>query len=94
MKDSSELSQLQIKKLHELFDQLGKGQDPQDVLIDNASFQLRFRIGRRTAYNWRRKNLLKFVLIESKVFYRLSDIREFLENQSGWSKDRSQSHKP
>lgn len=74
-----QFSETELNKIHERLNQLEKGKDPQDVLLDNAEFQQKFKIGPRTAYNWRRKNLLKYLYIEKKVFYRLSDVREFLE---------------
>ncbi len=83
MKPNTEISQAELRRLQAQLDPLQRDKDPQDVLLDNADFLQRFKISRRTAYNWRRKKLLKYLLIENKIFYRLSDVRSFLEqNQS------------
>ena len=81
MTEHFNFSQARLKLLHELLDRLEKGKPPQEVLLDNADFQRYFRISRKTAYRWRRKKLIKFLIIEKKVFYRLSALREFLERQ-------------
>ena len=82
MKPVAQISQAETKRLQERLERLERQENIKDlpeVLLDNASFQQHFKITRRTAYNWRKKQLLKSVLIEKKVFYRLSDIRKFLE---------------
>ena len=82
MKDKSQISLARLEKLHELLDRLEKkGKTPEDILLDNAEFQRHFRISRRCAYDWRRKGLVKYLLIEKKVYYRLSAVREFLDRQ-------------
>ena len=79
MRQSTQFSSAELRRLQAQLDPLQKDRDPQDVLLDNADFLQRFKISRRTAYNWRRKKLLKHLLIEKKIFYRLSDVRKFLE---------------
>jgi len=81
MRSSSQFSQAELRKHHEHLDRLENGNGPEDILIDNAEFIRRFGISYRTSYNWRRKSLLKFLYIEKKIFYRLSEIREFLNRQ-------------
>jgi len=82
MRPSAQLSQEELRRLRSILEREEKGKDPEEVLLDNAEFQRRIRITRRTAYNWRRKNLIKFLFIQKKVFYRLSEIRKFLDTQS------------
>jgi|SRR5690606_38081821 len=79
MKPSSpSLSQEHLKKLHEGLDKLSS-LEASELLMDNFEFIRRFRISRRTAYNWRRKGLIPYVIIEDKVFYKPSEIRKFIE---------------
>lgn len=74
---SPTLSQEELRSLRAGLD--AKKGDPEEVLLDNFEFIRRFKINRRTAYNWRRKGLLPFVVIEDKIFYRLSEVRKFID---------------
>ena len=74
-------SQEELKKIREGL-KTSKDVDPEQVLLDNFDFIRRFKICRRTAYNWRRKNLIASLVIEAKVFYRLSEVQRFLDEHS------------
>jgi len=82
MNTSPQFSSARLKRAKEQLDRHEKGRDPEDVLLDNGDLQQFFRISKRTTYNWRKKGLIKHVLIEGRVFYRLSEIRKFLDMQT------------
>ena len=51
-------------------------------LIDNAEFIQIMNISDKTSQNWRHNKLIKYSLIGGKVYYRISDIIQMIENNS------------
>lgn len=54
-------------------------QFPNDQFIDNPKFMELMGISGKTAQSWRDKGIIGYSQIGSKIYYRLSDIRELLE---------------
>ena len=54
-------------------------QDPQYIILDNADFIQMFKISGRTAQMWREEGLIKYSQVKGKIYYKLSDIKTFLE---------------
>ena len=52
--------------------------DPEDVFFDNQEFMKLMNISKRTAQEWRNKNIIKFSQVGNKIYYRLSDIQKLL----------------
>jgi hypothetical protein len=53
-------------------------QDPQIMIIDNADFIQLFKISAKTAQNWREEGLVDYAQVKHKIYYRISDIKEFI----------------
>lgn len=49
------------------------------VILDNADFIQMFKITGKTAQHWRDEGLIEYCQIKGKIYYRLSDIQQFLE---------------
>ena len=49
-----------------------------DLLLDNADFVQLFKISSKTAQNWRDEGLIEYSQVKGKIYYRLKDIREFI----------------
>jgi len=47
--------------------------------IDNQEFILKMNISKRTAQFWRDKQLISFIQIGSKIYYKLSDVEQMLQ---------------
>lgn len=56
------------------------GQSPEHTWLDNQEFCLLLKICKRTAQSYRDDGLVTFSQIGSKVYYKLSDVHELLEN--------------
>mgnify|MGYP003833550829 CR=1 FL=1 len=54
-------------------------QFPNDQFLDNPKFMELMGISGKTAQSWRDKGIIGYSQIGSKIYYRLSDIRELLE---------------
>lgn len=69
------------KKVEELIREFKVRQvkDPQYIILDNADFIQMFKISSRTAQNWREEGLIQYTQVKGKIYYKLSDIRDFLE---------------
>ena len=50
-----------------------------DNLLDNQDLCLLFKVSIRTLQRLRSKNELPYMLISGKVYYRASDVREFIK---------------
>lgn len=55
-------------------------QDPELVLLDNADLLQLFKISHKTAQNWRDNKVIGYSQINNKIYYRLSDVNKFLDN--------------
>ena len=53
-------------------------QDPDIMIIDNADFIQLFRISAKTAQNWRDEGLVDYAQVKHKIYYRIIDIKEFI----------------
>ena len=54
--------------------------DPEDVFFDNQEFMKLMNISKRTAQEWRNKDVIKFSQVGNKIYYRLSDIKKLLND--------------
>ena len=54
--------------------------DPEDVFFDNQEFLKLMNISKRTAQEWRNRDIIKFSQVGNKIYYRLSDIKRLLNN--------------
>jgi hypothetical protein len=55
-------------------------ESPDHKWLDNQEFCFLLKISKRTAQNYRDQGLVAFSQIGSKVYYKLSDVHELLEN--------------
>lgn len=61
--------------------------DPEIVLLDNADFIQLFKISAKTAQHWREEGLVDYAQVKGKIYYRLVDIKEFINrNRKGNNK--------
>ena len=68
-----------IEELKQVMAQRQVEYDPENILLDNSDFIRWLKISRRTAQTWRDENYIAFIQIDSKVFYTLADVKEFLK---------------
>ncbi len=54
---------------------------PGDKLLDNQDLCLLFKVSTRTLQRLRSKQLLPFMMISGKAYYRASDVREFIKER-------------
>jgi hypothetical protein len=59
---------------------IGSKLDPEDVFFDNQEFMKLMNISKRTAQEWRNKDVMKFSQVGNKIYYRLSDIKKLLND--------------
>ena len=52
--------------------------DPEDVFFDNQEFMKLMNISKRTAQEWRNKKIIEFSQVGNKIYYRLKDIQNLL----------------
>jgi hypothetical protein len=52
--------------------------EPQDVFFDNQEFLQLMNISKRTAQVWRDSGFIGYSQLGNKIYYRLSDIQELL----------------
>ena len=52
------------------------------ILLDTNQFCALARISIRTAFEWRRDQIIPFVRIQSRVYYRLSDVCALMERST------------
>lgn len=69
------------KKVEELMREfrIRQVQDPEYILLDNADFIQMFKISGRTAQNWRDEGLITYSQVKGKIYYKLTDIKRFLD---------------
>jgi hypothetical protein len=53
-------------------------QDPENIIYDNQEFMKLMNISKRTAQEWRNKEIILFSQVGNKIYYRLSDIQKLL----------------
>ena len=79
-----------MQKLLDKLDEVGKDvkslqTNPEvmagDKLLDNQDLCLLFKVSIRTLQRLRSKNKLPYMLISGKVYYRASDVREFIKER-------------
>ncbi len=51
-----------------------------DVIFDNQEFMKLMNISKRTAQEWRNKEIILFSQVGNKIYYRLSDIQKLLND--------------
>jgi len=73
------------KKVEELIREFRIRQirDPRYIILDNADFIQMFKISGRTAQMWRDEGLIEFSQVKGKIYYKLTDIHTFLDNNKG-----------
>lgn len=54
--------------------------DPDDVFFDNGEFMKLMNISKRTAQEWRNKDIIKFSQVGNKIYYKLSEIKKLLND--------------
>lgn len=57
-------------------------QDPEYIILSNPEFLQMFKISSKTAQTWRDEGLLKYAQVKGKIYYKLTDIQEFLTRHS------------
>jgi len=68
------------KKLDFLYNEFRNKQDfIQDPFIDNARFMQLMNISQKTAQSWRDTGVVEFTQINSKIYYKASDINIMME---------------
>lgn len=75
-----------IEELKQVMAQRQVEYDPENILLDNSDFIRWLKISRRTAQTWRDANYIAFIQIDSKVFYTLADVKDFLKKH--WKRAR------
>ncbi|MDT0645706.1 helix-turn-helix domain-containing protein [Zunongwangia sp. F260] len=84
MKKTSHPIMVSIHSLETKIDQLTREfrirqiQDPGYILLDNADFIQMFKISAKTAQNWREEGLIEYAQVKGKIYYRLQDIKDFI----------------
>ena len=59
---------------------LEKQKAPEDTILDNKDFIKLMGISGRTAQQWRDDGFIQFSQIGNKIYYRMSEIQRFLNN--------------
>ena len=59
---------------------LGGKLDTEVVFFDNQEFMILMNISKRTAQEWRNKDIIKFSQVGNKIYYKLSDIQKLLND--------------
>lgn len=67
-----------IKRLEALIEKLPKNSDPTETWLDISETARWLKISPRTLQNYRDKGLLPYSQIGAKIFFRLSDLQNFL----------------
>ncbi len=53
---------------------------PDEVFMDNPKFMELMGISQKTAQNWRDNGIISYSQIGNKIYYRVADIKELLDN--------------
>jgi len=81
MQEITENYKLLQNKLTEIVDALNKPVNDKPIdFIDNSQFINLMGISQKTAQTWRDTGVVSFSQIGSKIYYRISDIQELLNN--------------
>jgi hypothetical protein len=82
---STEKSQIELKEIKDKLaiivlkiNQLQKN-TLENQIIDNADFIRLMNISNSTAKNWRKKGIIAYSQIENKIYYRVDDIQNLLD---------------
>lgn len=75
----------QVELLFEEFRKL-KISDPNHIIFDNLDFMNLLKISSRTSKYWRDEGLITYSQVKGKVYFRLSDILELLEEHRFYKK--------
>lgn len=83
---SSKMFDCIIDRLDQLKDMLGSlGKQRQcfdgDTLLDNSDMCRLLNITKRTLARYRQKKLVRYYMIDRKVFYRASEVEEFMKKR-------------
>ncbi len=71
-----------LKTLQELRDvSISILKRPEDAILDNNDVQKMLKISKRTLQTWRNEGVIAYSQINSKLFYRLSDVISMLNNK-------------
>ena len=54
--------------------------DPEDVFFDNQEFMKLMNISKRTAQEWRSRNIIKVSQVGNKIYYKLSDVKKLIND--------------
>lgn len=57
-----------------------KKKNPKEIFVDNQEFIKLMNISKRTAQTWRDEGIIGFSQIGHKIYYRMSDIHDLLDN--------------
>ncbi len=55
---------------------------PEEVLIDNTEFIEYLHLSKRTAQTWRDEKRIPFIQIGAKIYYKLTDVLKFIEQNT------------
>lgn len=84
--NNTEIQQIAIKKIQDKLDilttKINKLQKNKldNQIIDNADFLQLMNISSSTAKNWRNKGIIPYSQIVNKIYYKVADIKQLLEN--------------
>ena len=53
---------------------------PEQVLLDDVDFRELLKISKRTAAGYREQGIITYSKVQGKIFYKLSDILEFVDS--------------
>ena len=67
-----------IQRLQDVEEKLKKLQHIKDVFLDNQEFIQTMKISKRTAQTWRDEGVIAFSQVGYKIYYRVSDIEDWL----------------
>src|SRR5690348_6602567 len=69
-----------IELIRELKNEISQTQRPaNEVIYDDVDLRQLLKVSRRTIAEWRANKLITFSKVQGKIFYRLSDILDFLD---------------
>lgn len=77
-----EFQQLILQRLEELT-KMNSNKEKRyfdNEIIDNEEFQKLFNISQGTASNWREQGLVAYSQINSKIYYRIADVKKLLKD--------------
>lgn len=61
---------------------------PEYVLLDNSDILKLFKISSKTASNWREEEILPYSQIKGKIYYKLSDMHNVIDEHYNSSKKK------